>query len=396
MKDVNNLITRLFPDLEKGVEWKKLGEMIVSLKTGLNPRKNFVLNSPGSDIPYITGKDIFDNKINVTNRTDLIDINALNLINKRACLESGLLLFASTGTGTVGRMAIVEKYNNDWAMSETLYGIKVKKELSAKFLMYCLYSTHCKDQFEPKISKGSVPHLKVADLLNVLIPVPPLPVQEEIVRILDKFTTLEAELEAELDCRKRQYEFYRNQLLSFEGERSEGVKWMKLGEVCQIMNGKDYKTYPTGNIPVYGTGGIMTFIDRYAYDKPSVLLPRKGSIDKIYYVEVPFWTVDTIYWTRIYEEIIIPKFLYYYMQTVNLVKLNTGTGAIPSLTQTVLKKISLPVPSLEEQRRIVAILDRFESLTTDLQIGLPAEIAARRKQYEYYREQLLTFKRKAA
>lgn len=169
-----------------------------------------------------------------------------------------------------------------------------------------------------------------------------------------------------------------------------------LGEICQIMNGKDYKNYASGNIPVYGTGGVMTYIDTYAYDKPSVLLPRKGSIDKTYYVDIPFWTVDTIYWTIIDESLAKPKYLYYYMQTVNLAKMNTGTGAIPSLTQAVLKKILIPIPPLSEQQRIVGILDRFEALTTDLQSGLPAEIEARRKQYEYYREQLLTFKRKTA
>lgn len=171
---------------------------------------------------------------------------------------------------------------------------------------------------------------------------------------------------------------------------------MTLGEVCQIMNGKDYKNYPSGNIPVYGTGGIMTYINTYAYDKPSVLLPRKGSIDKTYYVDEPFWTVDTIYWTKINDEVVIPKYMHYYLKTVNLSAMNTGTGAIPSLTQAVLKKISLPIPPLSEQERIVSILDRFEALTTDLQSGLPAEIEARRKQYEYYRNQLLTFKRKTA
>ncbi len=140
----------------------------------------------------------------------------------------------------------------------------------------------------------------------------------------------------------------------------------------------------------------MTYINTYAYDKPSVLLPRKGSIDKTYYVDEPFWTVDTIYWTKINDEVVIPKYMHYYLKTVNLLAMNTGTGAIPSLTQAVLKKISLPIPPLEEQKRIVSILDRFEALTTDLQSGLPAEIEARRKQYEYYREQLLTFKRKTA
>ena len=203
-----------------GARFEKLGNLIISLKTGLNPRKNFLLNEVGSNKPYITGKDIFANRINVTDKTDMINDIAVKLINKRACLESGLLLFASTGTGTVGRMAIIEKYNNDWAMSETLYAIKTKDELSSKFLMHFLYSDNAKKQFEPKISKGSVPHLKVVDLLNVVIPIPPLSEQQRIVSILDRFealtTDLQSGLPAEIEARRKQYEYYREQLLTFK------------------------------------------------------------------------------------------------------------------------------------------------------------------------------------
>lgn len=167
----------------------------------------------------------------------------------------------------------------------------------------------------------------------------------------------------------------------------EGVEWKKLGELAKIMNGKDYKSFPSGDIPVYGTGGIMSYINTYAYDKPSVLLPRKGSIDKIYYVDVPFWTVDTIYWTKIDDTLIIPKFLYFFISTINLVRLNTGTGAIPSLTQAVLNKLEIPVPPLPVQAEIVRILDKFTSLEAELE----AELEARRKQYEYYRNELLSF-----
>ncbi len=147
-----------------------LKDVIISLKTGLNPRQNFKLNI-GGEIPYITGKDIFGNRINVTDKTDFITKDALKLINGRAKLQSGLLLFASTGTGTVGRMAVVNSYNDDWGISETLYAIKPNESvIIASYLMYVLYTSNAKRQFEPKISKGSVPHLKVVDLLNVIIP----------------------------------------------------------------------------------------------------------------------------------------------------------------------------------------------------------------------------------
>ena len=168
----------------------------------------------------------------------------------------------------------------------------------------------------------------------------------------------------------------------------DGVEYRKLGEVVKIMNGKDYKSHQEGNIPVYGTGGILTYIDTSFDDGPTVLLPRKGSIDKIYYVDSPFWTVDTIYWTKFSRDsLVCPKFLYYFMTTINLSKMNTGTGAIPSLTQTVLSRIEIPVPPLEVQRKIVEMLDNFSELTAEL----TAELEARKKQYEYYRDNLLNF-----
>ena len=165
--------------------------------------------------------------------------------------------------------------------------------------------------------------------------------------------------------------------------------------MLKIKNGRDYKEYADGNVPVYGTGGVMTYIDTYAYDKPSVLIPRKGSIEKLYYVDIPFWTVDTIFYTEIHTDMVVPKFVYYYLQMVHLEDFNTA-GGVPSLTQSVLNKVAFPVPTIEEQERIVAILDRFDTLCNDLTSGLPAEIEARRKQYEYYRDRILTFKEKVA
>jgi type I restriction enzyme S subunit len=171
----------------------------------------------------------------------------------------------------------------------------------------------------------------------------------------------------------------------------DDVSWCNLDEILKIRNGKDYKSFNIGNIPVYGSGGIMTYIDTYAYDKPSVLIPRKGSIDKLYYVEKPFWTVDTIFYTEIYTSKVIPKYVFYCLQKERLEQYNTA-GGVPSLTQTVLNKVKIPVPPLEEQERIVAILDRFDALCNDLTSGIPAEIEARQKQYEYYRDKLLSFK----
>ena len=91
----------------------------------------------------------------------------------------------------------------------------------------------------------------------------------------------------------------------------DGVEYKELSKILTIRNGKDYKMFQTGNIPVYGSGGIMTYIDTYAYNKPSVLIPRKGSIDKLYYVDTPFWNVDTIFYTEIDNTQILPRYLYH-------------------------------------------------------------------------------------
>lgn len=163
------------------------------------------------------------------------------------------------------------------------------------------------------------------------------------------------------------------------------VEWMPLGEVTKIKHGKDWKKLKAGKIPVYGSGGIMGHVDTFSYNKPTVLIPRKGSITNIFYVDTPFWNVDTIYYTEMDDAAILPKYLYYFICTIDLMTLDTGSGR-PSLTQAILNKILIPIPcpddpekSLRIQREIVRILDAFTELTS------------RKKQYNYYRDQLLTF-----
>lgn len=170
----------------------------------------------------------------------------------------------------------------------------------------------------------------------------------------------------------------------------DGVEYKRLGEIVKIKNGCDYKHLQEGNIPVYGSGGIINYVNEFQYDKPSVLIPRKGSLDKLYYVDTPFWNVDTIFYTIIDTSIVFPKFLYFVLQKAHLENLNKA-GGVPSLTQSVLNKVSIPIPPMEVQREIVNILDNFTELTAELIAELTAELTARKKQYEYYRNRLLTF-----
>jgi hypothetical protein len=158
-----------------------------------------------------------------------------------------------------------------------------------------------------------------------------------------------------------------------------GVEFKHLGDVARIRNGRDYKYLGDGDVPVYGTGGVMTTVDTPAYTKPSVLIPRKGSLHKLYFVDVPFWTVDTIFYTEIGDQL-VPKFFYYYLLTQHLENLNQA-GGVPSLTQSVLNELRMPVPPLDLQREIVRSLDSFQALEAELEAQLGAELEARRAQY---------------
>ncbi|HCA3884270.1 TPA: restriction endonuclease subunit S, partial [Salmonella enterica] len=155
----------------------------------------------------------------------------------------------------------------------------------------------------------------------------------------------------------------------------------------------DWKNLESGAVPVYGSGGVMGYVNKYSYDKPTVLIPRKGTITNIFYVDIPFWNVDTIYYTDIATSKIIPKYFYHFMKSLNLMALDTGSGR-PSLTQAILNKLLIPIPcpdnpekSLAIQSEIVRILDAFTALTNEL----TNELKLRKQQYNYYREQLLSF-----
>lgn len=253
---------------------------------------------------------------------------------------------------------------------------------------------------------------------QIEIPLPPIEVQTEIVRILDKFTSLEAELEAELDCRKRQYEYYRDKLLSFENVGGQEVKWKKMSEVCKnICSGGTPLTskaeYYDGNIPWLRTQEVdyceihstLRNITQLGLDNSSakmipancVIVAMYGSTAaKVAINKIPLCTNQACCNLEIDEDKALVRYVYQWICKQYEVLKAMGEGSQHNINAQKVKDFKIPIPSLEEQQRIVSILDRFESLTTSLQSGFPAEIAARRQQYEHYRDKLLTFKRKGA
>lgn len=261
----------------------------------------------------------------------------------------------------------------------------------------------------------------ISKYTKLLIPLPPLSVQHRIVEILDKFTELEAELEAELDCRKRQYEYYRNQLLSFDmlnrgGQRLNDVKIMTLGEIGTFVRGSGLqkKDLTTQGIPAIHYGQIYTYYGTYAKKTKSfvsqefALKARKAKHGNLIIATTSENDEDVckaVAWLGdediavssdacFYAHTMNPKYIAYYFQTELFQsqkrKFITGTK-VRRVNAKDLAKIKIPLPPLSVQREIVEILDKFDTLTNSISEGLPKEIELRRKQYEYYRNQLLSF-----
>ena len=211
MSRLKTLLDELCPD---GVEYRELNEVISSLNTGLNPRKFFRLNTEDARNYYITIREIHDGNIWPTEKTDKINDEALLLCNHRSHLEKGDVLFS--GTGTIGESAVIKETPTNWNIKEGVYVIKPDiTKILPDFLRYVLCSSNIRKSYMAKAVGGTVKSIPMKELRKILIPVPPLTVQCEIVRLLDNFTELTAELTAELSLRRTQYEHYRDTLLTF-------------------------------------------------------------------------------------------------------------------------------------------------------------------------------------
>jgi len=386
MSRVEDLIAKHCPN---GVELIELQKLFTT-RNGYTPsRKNPEYWENGT-VPWFRLADIRGG--------DRILTEAIENVSPSAVKNSGLFpantIIIST-LATIGEHALMKVPG---LCNQQLTALTLREKYAAlfniKFLFY--YTFVLADWCKKNTMNSSFASVDMKQFKRFKFPMLPLEVQDEIVRILDSFTELEANLQTELKARSKQYEYYRDSLLRLENLTNrlgkKNVKLLPLGQLVVIKNGKDYKHLGAGRIPVYGSGGPMdVFVDTPSYSKPTVLLPRKGSITNIFYLEEPFWNIDTVFYTEIDTSQIIPKFFYHAVSSCHIENYSTGSAARPSLTQTALKKIRIPVPPLAEQERIVAILDKFDALVNDLSSGLPAEIAARRKQYEYYRDQLLTF-----
>ena len=389
MTKLDELIQELCPD---GVKYKALGE-ICKLVTGATPSKTNAAYWENGTIPWMSSGEVNLKRVVATEKkiTQLgYEKNSTTIVPKHS------VVIALAGQGkTRGKAAITEI---ELCTNQSLCSMICNENLDYKFLYYILDGKY-EELRAISNGDGTRGGLSLKILAPYKIPVPPLPVQREIVRILDNFT----ELTAELTARKKQYEFYRDKLLTFgdvRGGATSDVIRRTLGEVCKISAGGDapkdsmskQKTEKY-SVPIISNGigenALYGYTDAPKVEEPAVTVAARGTIGYAEYRDYPFCPIIRLL-TAIPKDstIVNTKYLYYCLQGKQY---SVPMGGIPQLTAPELKKVEIPIPSLDVQNRIVQVLDNFDAICTDLSSGLPAEIEARQKQYEYYRDKLLTF-----
>ena len=389
MAEVTNYSDRLMAELcPGGVEYRPLGE-IADIGTGKSDKKD--AQESGQYPFYVRSKTILRSSKYLYDETAIV----------------------IPGEGCVGE--IFHFVSGKYDLHQRAYRISFTvDEMNPKFGYYYI-SSFFKEYINRHAVEATVKSIRKPMLVKFEVPVPPLEIQEAIVEILDKFTNLEAELEAELEARTLQYEYYRDSL--FEALDCPRVP---LGSFAQLVRGSgmpktDFSESGVGAIH-YGqiytkfgtaTAEVITHVPEEKAKKLAVVNPgdvivanTSENLEDV--CKAVAWVGDSDIVTGGHATVIKApeqnaKFISYYMATGRFNKDKRrhafGTKVIDVAPKN-LAKIEFPVPPLEEQQRIVDILDRFDSLTTSLSEGLPAELAARRSQYEYYRDQLLTFPRK--
>ncbi len=395
MSKLEELIEQYCPD---GVEYYKIKDVYKRIKgTPITAGKMKEIATPdGSVRIFAGGKTVID-----ANEKDIPNANITRvpavLIQSRGVIDAVY-------------------YDKPFTFKNEMWAYTTFNQKSVKYLYYILKS-NIQTFRDAASGMGALPQISLGVTEEFEIPVPPLPVQEEIVRILDAFTELQAELQAELQKRKQQYNYYLDNLLNFKNINRGGyqaeVRWMMLkdiGKVCMCKRILKSQTSSSGDVPFFkiGTfgGNADAYISqalfneykaKYSYpQKGEVLISAAGTIGRtIVFDGTPSYFQDSnIVWLKHDESIVLNSYLRY-CYALNPWVVSTG-GTIARLYNDNILEATIPVPSLANQQRIVAILDRFDRLTNDLNAGLPAEIEKRRQQYEYYRDKLLTFKRKGA
>ncbi|GAA9314881.1 restriction endonuclease subunit S [Helicobacter pylori] len=395
MHKIERLLQTLAP---KGVEFRKLGEVCESTnKKTLKISEVSEVKNKGMYPVINSGRDLYGYYHDFNNDGENITI-------------------ASRGEYA----GFINYFNEKFFAGGLCYPYKVKdtNELLTKFLYFYLKTNEIQIM-ENLVSRGSIPALNKADIETLTIPIPPLEIQQEIVKILDAFTELNTELNTELKARKKQYEYYQNMLLDFNdihqnykdakeklAQKSypkrlktllqtlapKGVEFRKLGEVCDFQKGKSItkKAVTFGKVPVISGGRQPAYYHNEANRSGETIAISSSGVYAGYvsYWDIPVFLADS-FSVSPKQKTLMPKYLFHYLTTQqDAIHATKSTGGIPHVYSKDLQNFLIPIPPLEIQQEIVKILDAFTELNTELN----TELKVRKKQYEYYREKLLAFK----
>ena len=402
MSKLQDLIRELCPD---GVEYKKLGE-VCDFINGF-AFKSSLSHENGDRIIRITNID--GTNVNIDDVKYFWKSEYKNDL-QQFMVQKGDILIAMSGA-TTGKIGYYSYDENSYLNQRVGKFVPIKEKLNARFLYHFLRSQT--EYLYVLAGGGAQPNLSSIKLMNTLeIPLPPLPVQEEIVRILDHFAEYAAELQAELQARKEQYEYYKHTIFK---SVSIHYKDFLLKEIATFSQGiqvdpnLQYDTMESGRIRFLRIVDFVSDNEPYRYiETPSdKYIKSENELIMIRYGASAAGKVFMCYSGAIANNMfkinlkpeILPKYVMYYLSQNSIYTLLNSSGGkstMPAINFKLVGSIHIPIPPYSEQQCIVSILDKFEALVNDLQQGLPAEIAAVQEQYEYYRNKLFSFPRKSA
>lgn len=390
MSRIDNLIAEMCPD---GVEFKTLGDVGTFVRGNGLQKKDLLTEGVGA---------IHYGQVFTTYGTSTYETKSFvspNLAARLRRARPGDLVIATTSENDEDVCkAVAWLGEGEIAVSGDAF--VYSHQLDPLYAAYFFQTEAFQAQKRRFISGTKVKRVSGSDLARIKIPVPPMEVQREIASILDKMESLKAELEAELEYRSRQYAFYRDQLLDFR-ERA-GVRWVPMGEALAMRAGQHLPASQIlaaetegWHVPVFGGNGLRGYGASASHSGPHILVGRQGALcGNVRRVDGDFYATEHAVVGKTGSDL-DTNFAYHLLTQMDLNQYKSS-GAQPGLAVSVLANIKVPIPALDVQVRIASLLDRFDALVNDLSIGLPAEIAARQKQYEYYRDKLLTFPEKEA
>ena len=360
------------------VEWKKLGDICDIIRGNGVQKTDFVEKGVGC-IHYGQIYTHYGPFTYTTNK-----FVSKEVFEKARKASKGDIIMTDTSENVEDICKSVA-YLGEEDIAVSNHALILKHKQNPKFLTYSTLTDSFLIQKKKYVVGAKVSSIKPEYLAQIKIYLPSLSEQTRIVGILDTFTASIENLKEQIAERRKQYEHYRDQLLDLEGK--EGVEMKMLGELSKkISSGKNKTKNREGLYPVFGSTGIIAYCDRFVFDKPLILVARVGA--NAGFVHLSHGKYDVTDNTLFIEllEGISQKYIYYNLVKEKVNRYAKGGGQ-PLITSSVLKEIIIPVPSLEEQSRIVSILDTFEASIANLE----AQLKEREKQYEYYRNKLLTF-----